>query len=290
MTRLAVVTPVHGRHDHLRSQHRSLLAGDLVPDLVVVVPMGDPDVPGVVAAGPLAGAGVAVLVEPVDAPGTGLPLAAARNAGAATALRAGADLVVFLDVDCLAGPTLLSGYLAAADRLAGRDAPVLLAGPVAYLPPLPPGASSYDPEVLRCTPPHPARPAPPAGVVEPGDVRLFWSLSFAVTAAHWEALPGFDEGYVGYGGEDTDFAQASAAAGATLWWVGGATAHHQWHPVSSPPVEHLEDIVVNANRFHERWGWFPMEGWLAAFEERGLARHDPGPDRWTTDVPDGSSG
>jgi N-acetylglucosaminyl-diphospho-decaprenol L-rhamnosyltransferase len=281
---VAVVTPVHGRHDHLRAQHGSLVEGVVLPDLVVVVPMGDPRVAGVIDPGPLPAAGVTVLLEPVEVAGAGLPLAAARNAGAAAALRAGADLVVFLDVDCLAGPTLLSGYLAAADRLGRREEPVLLAGPVGYLPPLPPGASSYDAEVLRSTPPHPARPAPADGDLERGDVRLFWSLSFAVTAAHWRGLPGFDEGYTGYGGEDTDFAQAAAAAGATLWWVGGATALHQWHPVSDPPVEHLADIVENANRFQTRWGWFPMEGWLAAFEERGLARHDARSDAWTTDV------
>jgi N-acetylglucosaminyl-diphospho-decaprenol L-rhamnosyltransferase len=282
VTRLAVVTPVHGRHAHLRAQHRSLVDGTLLPDVVVVVPMGDPGVADVVASGPLPAAGVSVLVEPVEVGPGGLPLAAARNAGAAAALREGADLVVFLDVDCLAGRTLLSGYRAAADRVTG-DGPVLLAGPVGYLPPLPPGATSYDEEVLAGTGPHPARPAPAEGRLEQGEVRLFWSLSFAVTASDWSVLGGFDEGYVGYGGEDTDFAQAAAARGATLWWVGGATALHQWHPVSDPPVEHLDDIVLNANRFHRRWGWFPMEGWLAAFEQRGLARHDADAGRWTTD-------
>jgi hypothetical protein len=49
-------------------------------------------------------------------------------------------------------------------------------------------------------------------------------------------------------------------------------------------VEHLADIVENANRFRRRWGWFPMEGWLAAFEARGLARPDPRSGTWTTDV------
>ena len=67
---------------------------------------------------------------------------------------------------------------------------------------------------------------------------------------------------------------AQARAGVAGWWVGGATAYHQWHPVSDPPVEHLAAIVRNANRFHELWGWFPMEGWLAAFERAGLARRD----------------
>ncbi|MGZ5403789.1 MAG: glycosyltransferase family 2 protein, partial [Nocardioides sp.] len=79
---------------------------------------------------------------------------------------------------------------------------------------------------------------------------------------------------VGYGAEDTDFAQRARRAGATMWWVGGALAHHQWHPVSDPPVEHLDDVVRNANLFHRRWGWFPMTGWLEAFARRGLADYD----------------
>ncbi len=132
---------------------------------------------------------------------------------------------------------------------------------------------------LASVDPHPARPAPPAGAVERAtDLRLFWSLSFAVDAATWTAVGGFDEGYEGYGGEDTDFGQRAAAAGVPMWWVGGATAYHQWHPVSSPPVEHLHDVVRNANRFHDTWGWFPMEGWLAAFEADGLAARLG--DRW----------
>jgi hypothetical protein len=57
-------------------------------------------------------------------------------------------------------------------------------------------------------------------------------------------------------------------------WVGGAHAFHQFHPVSDPPVEHLHDIVRNAEIFHQRWGWWPMEGWLTAFHERGLITRD----------------
>ena len=33
-------------------------------------------------------------------------------------------------------------------------------------------------------------------------------------------------------------------------------------------MHHLASIVRNANVFHDRWGWFPMEGWLAEFEAR----------------------
>ncbi|MEP7089715.1 MAG: galactosyltransferase-related protein [Nocardioidaceae bacterium] len=275
--RTAVVTIVSGRHDHLRAQQLSLATGDLRPDLVVVVSMGDPEVHDVVSSGPFGDdAGTCVL----DVPVTGhLPLSRARNTGALEALQRGADLLVFLDVDCLASEALLSSYASAAERL--RPGAVL-SGPVGYLPQLPPGRSTYDEATRLATPPHPARPAPPTGHLEAArDTRLFWSLSFAVRAQDWAGFGGFDEGYTGYGGEDTDFGQRVAAAGGRLWWVGGATAHHQWHPVSRPPVEHLDDIVRNANRFHRRWGWFPMEGWLEEFRVRRLARHDPRQDAWT---------
>ena len=82
-----------------------------------------------------------------------------------------------------------------------------------------------------------------------------------------------------YGGEDTDFAQLVAAAGLDLGWVGAARAFHQWHPVSRPPIEHVDDIVRNAAIYRARWGVTPMLGWLEAFEERGLARHT-GEGRW----------
>jgi hypothetical protein len=107
------------------------------------------------------------------------------------------------------------------------------------------------------------------------EYQLFWSLSFAVSAATWQRIGGFCPVYRGYGGEDTDFAQCAASAGVGLRWVGGADAFHQHHPVSNPPVQHLDDIVRNAQLFHRRWGWWPMGGWLDAFEARGLIRRDP---------------
>jgi GT2 family glycosyltransferase len=122
--------------------------------------------------------------------------------------------------------------------------------------------------------PHTARPLPPPGTVirSRDDYELFWSLSFALTSQTWFDIGGFDEAYLGYGGEDTDFARRAQAAGTVLAWVGDAQAFHQYHPVSSPPVEHVADIVRNAALFHERWGAWCMEGWLDEFERRGLVR------------------
>lgn len=205
--------------------------------------------------------------------GTERNLARARNAAADAAVAEGADLLIFLDADCIPGPDLVQGYRRAVDKHPAG----LHCGPVTYLP-----EAALDPAdpltgLGALTDPHPARPDPPPGVLQEAvgeEYNLFWSLSFALHAGSWRDGPRFDEGYRGYGGEDTDFAWLQRQSGRRMFWVGGAHAYHQWHPVSSPPVEHLDDILVNAARFHARWGSWPMLGWLREFEAMGLAVFD----------------
>lgn len=64
-------------------------------------------------------------------------------------------------------------------------------------------------------------------------------------------------------------------AGLRMAWVGGAHALHQWHPSANPPRHHVVDIVRNANLYRERWGTWPMEGWLQAFADEGLVEWTP---------------
>ena len=195
--------------------------------------MGDPDVAAVAREQhPDARRGGAARSDRAD-----LPLAEARNAGADAAIAAGAEALVFLDVDCIPEPTH-GGSGMPRCWLGGRAGagPVVACGEVRYLPPVD----------------HPAEYRPRTGGprrsrIRPGprrrrarscarrDVRLFWSLSFAITARDWQALGGFDEDYVGYGAEDTDFGQRLAAAHGDLLWVGGAAAYHQHHPTEVPP-------------------------------------------------------
>ncbi len=269
--RTAVVTIAHGRHDHLGGQLRGLRSGTNHPDLHVVVALDDPAIAGVIRAHPGYATGHATVIE--CPAGAHLPLARARNIGAAHALEAGADMIVFLDVDCIPSPTLVARYRAVAADPRHQDA--LLCGPVTYLPPA--GPSGYDlGRLAEAVDPHPARPCPPDDAVhDTGDYALFWSLSFALTAPTWHTVGGFCEDYEGYGGEDTDFARCAEARGVPMRWVGGAHAFHQHHDVQKPPVDHLDDIVRNAYVFHRRWGRWPMEGWLSAFEERGLITRGP---------------
>ena len=205
-------------------------------------------------------------------------LARARNAGGDAAVTGGADRVVFLDVDCLPGPGLGERYAAA--LRAHPDA--VACGPVTYLDPAPPGGYALD-GLAASIRPHPARPDPPDGELRRAtaeEYTLFWSLSFAVAAPTWAAIRarigGFHEGYRGYGGEDTDLGMALRAAGVPMVWVGGAHAFHQHHPVSDPPVEHVDAILANGALFHRRWGFWPMSGWIEAFADRGLVASTPG--------------
>ena len=274
-TSIAVVTIARGRHEHLRGQGWGLLHQTRPADLYVVVSMGDPEIPAV--AGEQHGDVIGVDVAPASSE---LPLAAARNAGAGAAIQAGADVLVFLDVDCIPAPTTIARY---ADVLsdAGQGRPLVACGEVRYLPPVGHPSEYRAVGLADRAQPHPARPAPaPDTVLAAEDLRLFWSLSFALTSDDWRHLGGFDEAYIGYGAEDTDFGQRLAAAQGDLLWVGGAAVYHQHHPTSTPPVQHLGSIVRNANAFHDRWGWFPMEGWLAEFATRGLAELDHSTGKW----------
>ncbi|MFE4378780.1 glycosyltransferase family 2 protein [Streptomyces cyaneofuscatus] len=271
--RTAVITPAAGRHRHLTLQHLGLAAGSYAPDVYVVVAMDDPDLGAA-----LAGREPTATVVNCPVQNGNLPLARARNLGAARALERGAELLVFLDVDCVPGERLLQRYRQVALHAEHRRS--LLCGTVSYLPP--PGLHGYRlAELPALAEPHPGRPAPATEELRRSeDYALFWSLSFAVTADTWQAVGGFCEEYEGYGGEDTDFGQRARAAGVPLTWVGGAPAFHQYHPVSDPPVAHLRDILRNAETFHRRWGWWPMTDWLHAFADRGLAHQERATGRW----------
>ena len=121
---------------------------------------------------------------------------------------------------------------------------------------------------------HPARAFPEAGAVPAPQPGLFWSLAFAVRAAAYDRLGGFDEGFTGYGAEDTDLAFRAAEAGVPVLFAGGMRAWHQHHLSCDPPLQHFADIVGNARRFHARHGLWPMDGWLDAFAGLGLVEAD----------------
>ena len=260
--RVAVATLARGRALHLQRQALAVSRLRPAPSAYVVLALDErrPDPPG-----------ATVLHRPLPSDAS-IRLGAARNEMIAAAAER-ADLVVCLDVDCLPAPDLLRRLSSAAAETRGRD---LLAGPVGRLAPTPRqrlAATPAERRRARDATRRGPRPVAPAGrLVREPRMELFWSLSFAVTPETHARIGGFDERYEGYGAEDTDYGFRAREAGVGLVWVGGAWTYHQHHPVSTPPREHLDDIVSNSRRFHQRWGRWPMEGWLHAFARAGLVR------------------
>ena len=119
----SVVTLASGREGHLENLLAGLNHSRRRPKEVVLVCMNGwrP------ATGIRAGLRFPVREVPVESAGGGLPLAAARNAGAHAA-RSGK--LIFLDVDCIPGPNLIWSFSEALESFDG-----LLMGEVMYLPP-----------------------------------------------------------------------------------------------------------------------------------------------------------
>lgn len=266
----SVLVITGGRDTHLARVLAGLERSAPRPDEVVVVFMNQPD-------GAVPSTGLPVVTGHVHDPGR-LPLAAARNHAARLAH---GDVLVFLDVDCIpeagaAGAladtvrrhpgSLVMGtprYLGpgwadqAADRSAGQSAD--------------PGLPD-DGRLRELSVPHPARAH--LGVGPSDQWHLAWTLVLALSAADLDLLGGFDEGFTGYGAEDTDMAFRARDAGLALR-SSAATVFHQHHGVHRPPLPHFADIAVNARRFRHVHGIWPMEGWLGRFRDLGLIDWDP---------------
>ena len=239
-----------GSPSHLANLIRGLAAQTQQPrELIVAVMGGDRYVDLPPAPFPIA---------MVSLDGAGLRLAAARNAAAT---RAGGDVLAFLDVDCIPSPTFCADYACAAsgcDGLMRAEGMYRPAGAAA------PGwtYAGFDAVAEKHSD---RRGPPPRGIEICAAYRCVWSLNFAMARRTFVASGGFDERYVGYGGEDTDFAKGLGIAGVPLAWLKGGLAYHQHHPHHMPPIHHLDSVVANAELFERKWGYRTMGHWLYAF-------------------------
>ncbi len=252
--KLSVLTLVKNRESHLANLVRGLERSEARPGELIVVDMGS-DQPVVVHTG-------AFPVDVIRMESGALPLAAARNLAAS---RATGEHLVLLDVDCIPAATLLGAIDEALSEYDG-----LICGEVRYLGPGDADGDWREDELLSRGKPHPVRPFPERGSRIESNYGLFWSLAFGMRAKTFQGLGGFDETFTGYGAEDTDFGFRAEKAGLPLLFLGGPCAFHQHHATYDPPLQHFEDIVRNAGIFHDRWRRWPMDGWLRAFEDRGL--------------------
>jgi hypothetical protein len=147
----------------------------------------------------------------------GFRAAAARNLGAAAVRAGGAEVVCFLDADTVPEP----GYLRAITRLPSILPDAVVVGRRRYA----------DPATGRELP-------EPRWLVDAyaasGDLRHLDHRSYrylissvmACSTALFDDVGGFDESFVGYGGEDWEFAHRALAGGAVLHHAGGAVAWH----------------------------------------------------------------
>ncbi|MFW6413055.1 MAG: glycosyltransferase family 2 protein [Oceanicaulis sp.] len=246
----AVLSLVRGRERHLANMLAGLACQTRPADETVVAYMQD-DPPAVSAPLP---------VRFVPAPGEPMPLAAARNRAARAS---GADVLIFLDVDCVPHDGLVEAFCAAVEP--GR----VVMGDARYLSETDDASGAFE-TLWAGAKRHPARPAPEDGEARPlSSMNELWSLCFALPRDLFETAGGFDEAFTGYGGEETDFAARLDALGAKLWFAPQARAVHQWHAVDIPPLKHFDAIIANARRFRDKHGRWCMEYWLGQFAAAG---------------------
>jgi len=253
---VSVLTIVRGRSSHLANLIAGLNRQKRLPDELVIAWMQEAPSPLPETRFP---------VRSVLVPGDPMPLAAARNRAAEAAR---GEQLILLDVDCIPAAGLVERYAATTEAAGVR------LGDVLYLPPG--GVERIDDAALdRVGVRHPAKPELAKDEIRatPSHGEL-WGLSFALSAADWRRAGGMDERYIGYGGEETDFAARLERAGVTMAWVGGARAYHQHHPIQIPPLQHFDAILRNARLFHATWGRWCMDYWLGQFAERGLITID----------------
>ncbi|PHI21644.1 glycosyl transferase family A [Lewinellaceae bacterium SD302] len=291
---ISVLTLVQDRRDHLANLVAGVLKSNVWPKELIVVHMGEPawDVAsaaysqvGVVgvdyqkparpdtvgrgsnaqsAGGKFVKGPMTLSLRQVELPGNKghLPLAKARNRAATLAK---GKQMIFLDVDCIIHPDYLeemSAAISKTDGLVMSDVHYLASGI---------NDSGWTFEKFEASAiPHPRRPYLELGDLNRSDkYYLFWSLSFGCTKKVFARIGGFDARFTGFGGEDTDFALSARQAGVPFYLC-GAIAYHQYHATISPPLNHLENIIENANIYKQKWGKWPMENWLRAFQKGGF--------------------
>ena len=283
---ISVITTCYGRNRHLYNLLSSLAQGSVRPCEVIIV--NDDADPQQLAQYPLNIVQIAT-TNAVDLSGavpsatnkafnTGFDIGRNRNLGVA---KAHYEALVFLDVDCIVAPTFLEQIY---NKLQIYPDALLMGQPRYLTRPLTASEGSqlqqgdlacevldklsvYNPYRYNFTAPTSTTNA--TAIEQTQDYGAFWSLCFAIMRDQFESIGSFDTDYVGYGAEDTDFAFSARALGIDFYLTNDVV-YHQQHGVYRPPLNHLSSIIINANRFYEKWQQWPMAGWLTEFAQMSL--------------------
>ncbi len=285
---VTVITTCYGRNRHLYNLLSSLANGSVQPDEVIIV--NDDADPKRLADFALNIVKIPTTVDLVDSADhqtleksdkTEFDIGHNRNIGAA---RASHDTLIFLDVDCIVAPSfieqlstklnqypnaLLMGQPRYLTRpLSNEESLALQKGALIndylnHLSVYNPYRDNFDAKQSIST------EVAPTAIKKTNDYGAFWSLCFAIKREQFEQIGGFDTQYTGYGAEDTDFAFTARQLDIDFYLTADLI-YHQQHAVYRPPLNHLESIIVNANRFYQKWQCWPMGGWLEQFCKMGL--------------------
>nr|WP_313973671.1 glycosyltransferase [uncultured Psychrobacter sp.] len=290
---VTVITTCYGRNRHLYNLLSSLANGSVKPDEVIIVnddtdPKRLADFALNIVKIPMS----AGLVDSADhqtlehqtlekSDKTEFDIGHNRNIGAA---RASHDTLIFLDVDCIVAPSFieqLSAKLSQYPNALLMGQPRYLTRPLSneesfalqkgaltndylnHLSVYNPYRDNFDAKQSIST------KTTPTAIKKTNDYGAFWSLCFAIKREQFEQIGGFDTQYTGYGAEDTDFAFTARQLD-IAFYLTADLIYHQQHAVYRPPLNHLESIIVNANRFYQKWQCWPMGGWLEQFCKMGL--------------------
>lgn len=257
MNNISVCTIYAKRQLHLQNLVKGLKRSIIQPDELIIVCMNDylPDLP----ATPFE-----ITSATINTQNHYLPLAKARTKAAEIAR---GNNLIFLDVDCICHRDLVGTFNY---HLNIENA--LYQGSIRYLQS---DWQKYDWIAESLDKQSSFNQLQGVEVVGRNKVshpyELFWSLCFGIQKKTFMALGGFDSRFVGYGGEDTDFAFTARYNNIPFYKI-SALVYHQYHPTYDPPLNHLVEIVSNALVFYRKWELLPMEKWLDRFVELGYLK------------------
>ncbi|MCK0112957.1 hypothetical protein MWU75_12480 [Ornithinimicrobium sp. F0845] len=265
--RTALITTVRRQYDELVDQVSGFSLGVDVPDYHVVVGLAD----RAVTQGrlPITSDRWETLIAGLPTVKQQLPTAQALHLGIETAVEAGAELLVLVDVTCIPGPRFLEQVLDHLRQHPTDGTPTLWTSMVQRLPEAPPQGYEFTRLDEWSQSEHHPGPLPPGLGDTPLDPDRFSSPVLIITAEDLASVGGLCPEYVGGLGHDSDLAAAVAAAGGQVRLVPGATAYRRHLPPEAPDALQVAVATRDAHLYRERWGRAPGAPWFTDLVEAG---------------------